>query len=380
MSPTNSHGAHALPQDVVVGFLGFVVGQLLGDKAVTLGRVVVWAQERLRYKDPVHAVDAALLIILLSTAAAAVAGMWLTTRNKWEYAQALLVAAATGVVTAAFVILDYVVGPGGEDPSFRGWQASYFLLWIVVLWFLPTLGLPIPNRLAKDRVLAGYGVFAVAASMTTIGLVSGLFVETVMCGAGAREWVEGGKAWCDLPEKSWIARPVTMNAFFGPLVVVTCAPMWWSGLGWSKYRRWVWICTFTTTAAILAGLWGAQLYRAGRAATWTRFDNFAWLPIAGMLCLGLVYWVTREERKGADLGWSVSRSFWLLLPMSLAVVCVVNALVLLAQIETYEGERRWVLAAVHGINGVFMGAGLMATVRLFGLIPKPTEAVSRLGG
>lgn len=354
--------------------VGFAVGQLVGDKAVIVAKGILWVFARPWLQDGRRVAEGSLLVILGVALVSAVLGGWLAVRKKWEYADALLVGTVVGVVTAVFVIVDY----GVEGSVQRAGQAAYFLWWVVGLWLLPAmLLLLLPNRgWAGDRkVLVGYGMLAVAAAMTGIGLASGFVVELVVGCMGRWLAPDLGIDWGSV-EKLWVSRPVSMNAIFGSLIIVACAPMWWRGLEWSRRRTWVWLCAFTVGAAAHAGLWGAYLYRAGRHGGWELADNFGMLPVVGVLGVLLVYAVTREETKACCVGWAVSkRLWWPLLLGAFGVICAAYAVSCLAPIEQqYEGQRRWVLGVMHGLNGVAIGMGVVATKGVFWLVPE--EATS----
>ena len=349
----SGNGNHELRR-LAVAIVGFMVGQLIGDKAMTLAKAALWILARKELKVEAALVNAALVITLVLTAASAVVGVW-AQRHKRVYAEPLLVAAITGVVTAAFTIVDYGLPATTGASGLRTGQAVYFLLWVIGLWFLPAFGLPNPNRTLEGRVSVGYGMLATAAGMTVIGLATGLAVEKLACVT---------IDWCDRFEQRWVSRPVSMNAICGALVVVACAPMWWHELQWKK--AWRWTVVVTMLASVYSGVWGVLLYRDGRFGALAHFENFAALPIMGVLGMSLAYAVTQRggEKKTLAVGWRVTRLRWLL-PVVFGVICTFNAVALLAPIEEYKGAPLLKLALMHGANGVVIAVGLMGGAVLF---------------
>ena len=352
---------------LAAGFVAFVVGQLVGDKAVTVAKGILWVIDRKQLHNPDEVANATLLVIVILAAVSGVAGGVLAVWKKWVYAEALGLAVVVGLVTAAFVILDYGLAATTDGSGLVAGQASYFLFWVIGLWLLPAVVLPKHNRSTEGKVLVGYGMFTVVAGMTLVGVASGIILELAVCKA-EQWWIpEQAISWCSY-ERRWVARPVSINAICGALVVVACAPMWWHESKWSTRTAWTWTVAATAMAATYSGLWGAYLYRAGRFAEWRHADNFGALPVAGVLAVVLVYAATRGESGAVAVGWSVTRWFWRLLPLAFAVICAINAMILLAPIEKYEGEQWWILAVMHGFNGLVIGWSLMLTVRLFELM------------
>ena len=336
----------------VGALVGFLLGQLAGDKAVTVARVVLWwfAEEQLTARHRVA--EASLFVILVVTGASAAVGL-VAIRRKWVYAEAFLLSVFVGVFTAVLVIIDYSLPVATHVSDLRVGQPLYFLGWVFGLWFLPSLVLPNPGGTLEGRVLRGFGALAVVAPMTIIGLATGFVLEA--------RWGSS--------QGFWIAKPLGMNAICGSLVVVAFANIWWRGLEWSTRRSRAWPIGVTTLASAYSGLWGLYFYEPGAPVEWRYFFGFCTLPVVGVLAVYVAYALTRREARMLAVGWPVSGWFWLLLPVTFASMCGVNAVVALACIEMYEGQQLVVLAWVHSISGVVMGVSLVATVGLFSLIP-----------
>ena len=267
------------------------------------------------------------------------------------------------------MIVDYALTVEGKDDAFRISQALYYYGWCIGLWFLPALVLPNPGGTVEGKVLRGYGMLAVAGTMTIIGITGGLVIEGLVKTVGLHWFADWGLAW-DNPEKLWVARPFGMNAVCGSLVVVATATMWWRGLRWPRRCAWIWTVGITATACVYAGLWGLAFYRGGDECTgWCHFGEFGALPAIGVLAVALVYVASQQKGDESSVGWEVTSGFWRLLPAVFAISCGLNAAVWLAPIEGYNGGERWVLASVHFVNGGFLGGSLLATVGLFRLIP-----------
>ena len=354
----NAGGDQVGTRRLVGALVGFLLGQLAGDKAVTIARVVlaIFAREQLDLRHRVA--EASLFVILVVTGVSAAVGL-LAVRRRWVYAEAFLLAVFVGVFTAALVVVDYSLPVATKNSDLLVGQPLYFLGWILGLWFLPSLALPNPDGTLEGRVLRGLGALAVVAPMTIIGLVTG-FVAEIGWGSS---------------EKFWIAKPLGINAICGSLVVVACANIWWRGLEWSARRSWAWTVGITVVASAYAGLWGLRLYEPNASADWRHFLGFGALPVVGVAAVYLAYAMTRRVAGAAAVGWPVSKWFWLLLPITFALTCSANAVVGLAPIEEYEGRRLVVLAWAHGINGAVMGVSLAATLGLFALIPESVREV-----
>ena len=347
-----------------------VLAGLAGSHAVTVATAILSAIAPDWLDDESRVIEASLLVILVVTALSVVVAAH-AIRRRWVHVDTFVAASCLGVVAAFFDVIRHSVlnGPG---------QPLYFFGWTLGLWFLPALFLPNPNGTLEERIERAFGLLAVAAPMTVIGLVTGLIVQEgafalVNWMLPSHELYRGGV------EKFWIAKPVGVNAVGCALAVVACANLWWPGLRWSAARARVWTLVVTGTAAAYAGLWGPCIYRPD-GSRWVEFVGFGLLPIVVVVALCGAYAATRRGMEEVAVGWAVSRHFWWMLPTVFLFAFGVNAALGLAPIEEYVGIRRAVLMLVHGLNGAVMGANLWATASVFRLVPESVRRAPPLVG
>ena len=341
---------------------------IAGDNAVRIARAILliirpeWLDHQRRV------MEVSLIVILVATALSVVIAAH-AIRRRWVHVETFVVAAFVGVFTAFFVVIDYsvLIGPG---------QPLYFFGWVLGLWFFPALFLPNPDGTLGGQMGRAFGLFAVAAPMTVIGLATGVIVEQGVSALGQWTFPTHELYWSRI-ERFWIAKPVGVNAIGCTLAVVACANRWWPGLQWSKKRARTWTGAVTVAAAVYAGLWGPYLY--GTSGFWA-IVGFGALPVMGVTAVCLAYAATRERTRAAPVGWGVSKHFWWLLPTALLVAFALSAAFGLVRVEDDKGPRAAVLVLAHGLNGVVMGASLAATGSVFRLMPESVSGAATWNG
>ena len=343
-----------------------ILAGLGGNYAVTVARFLLsmvkpdWVDEERRV------IEASLIVVLVATALCVTVAAH-AIRRRWVHGETFVVAALVGVVAAFFAVIDLSVSVGPGQPL-------YFFGWIIGLWFLPGLILPNPDGTLGGRIGRAFGLLAVTAPMTVIGLVTGFIMERGVNAFGKWMLPSQGLYW-DAVDRFWIAKPIGINAVGCAVVAVACANMWWPGLRWSRGRAGMWTVAVTAAAAVYAGLWGPYLYGQSEARWWVEFVGFGVLPVVGVVAVCLAYAATRRVGDVA-VGWAVSKHFWWLLPTALMCAFALNAAFGLARIEKDVGMRLVVLIVAHGFNGAAIGGSLAATVCVLRLIPDSVKGSS----
>ena len=360
----NGSGASNLnSRQVIEGAVSAFLAALVGSNAVTVAKVSLAFVAPDWLDDERRIIEASLFVILVATALSVVIAAH-ATRQRWVQGETLVVVAFIGVIAAFFAVLDHSVLVGSGQPL-------YFFGWVMGLWFLPALFLPNPNGARGGRLGQAFDLLVVAAPMTVIGLVTGLIVEQ---GVFAQcNWILLDHELCrGGVEGFWIAKPVGVNAVGCALAVVACPSIWWPGLRWTVARRRVWTPVVTLAAAVYAGVWGPYLYESN-TASWVAFMGFGLLPVVGVVAVRVSCAATRQGVGESVVGWAVSRHFRWVLPTAFVFAFGVSAAVGLAPIENYDGMGRAVFVLAHGVNGGVMGMSLLATVKVFRLMPYSVE-------
>lgn len=358
-------------RQLVAALVGAILGQLTGDKAFTMARIVLSFGEE--GADRGRVAEIALIVIFVAAGLAAFFGA-LTIRRKWARVEEVMLSVfltiAVAVVVAIFTVVEYSLPPTPSTTNLRPGQPSYFLLWVILLWFGSLIVIPNSGRAFSQVLKKGYGVLAVAAPMAILGLLSGLAIDQLVRNIGSIA-LSGGECYWENDTAFWVAKPIGINTIFGSYIPVTFASLWWRGLGWSKTREWTCMLGMTTVAAIYAGVFGVYFY-GGHAAAWNRFLGFGALPVVGSCAVLLSYLAARQQKKTTPpIGWTVSRRFWFLLPFAFAMACALVAVIGLAPLDAEGGFKRVaVLMLAHGLNGAIIGMSLMATIWLFRRIPE----------
>lgn len=356
--------------------VSLVLGQLVGDKATTIARMVLEA--RGSTYGPHDVAGGSLYVILVF---ACIGALWvaLAARRRWATMEQVLTSTLVAVVVASLAIADYSLPPvpvDGRPVDLDFWELMYYVGWIVGLWYLPLLCLPRVGTFGVD-VGRGARVLAVAATMTLLGLAAGFCLEQAATWMGHRGWFGDDVPW-QRPQIFWIARPHTINAIYGSLVVVACVNVWWRDLWPAGARTYGWTLSVGVLAAAYAGLHGYFYPFGGMLAE--KFVGFALLPLGGMGAVLSAYGLSRWA--GGAAGWPVGPRYWVILCPALAVSMALGALVGLAPLEDADGERLLILVVLHSSNGLLMGGVLVllpAVGRLLDVNGSHKEIVPRTG-
>jgi putative Mn2+ efflux pump MntP len=364
-------GSNAGFRQLVAALVGAILGQLTGDKSFTMARIVLSFGEEGAGRGRVA--EIALIVIFVAAGLVAFVGA-LTVKRKWARVEEVMLSVfltiAVAVVVAIFTVFEYSLPPTPSTTNLRPGQPSYFLLWVILLWFGSLVVLPNSGRTFSKLLQKGYGVLAIAAPMAILGLLSGFVIDQLVRNIGCIA-LSGGESYWENDTAFWVAKPIGINTICGSYIPVTFASLWWRGLGWSKTRAWTCMLGMTTVAAVYAGVFGVYFYDE-HAAAWERFLGFSALPVVGSCAVLFSYLAARQQEKTTPpVGWTVSRRFWFLLPFAFAVAYALAAAIGLAPLDGEGGLKRLaVLTLAHGLNGAIIGMSLMATAWLFRRMPE----------
>ena len=348
--------------------VGLILGQLAGDKSVTIAKVFLYFDDGQFYERQAVA-EASLHVIFIVAGVGAFFGC-LAAKRKWVSIEQVVTSVSIAVVVAFFAIVDYSLPVATDDSQLPFKQPMYYLGWVFGLWFAPFVFLPNQDGTFQGWVRRGGGVLAVAATMAVACFLVGVSLERAVRLIGGLGWLDDGFYLNDTL-RFWVARPGTVNAVCGSYVVVAFASIWWRGLQWSKTRAYTWTLGMTAFVIAYAGLYGWGFYApVDHPARWQFFFAFGTLPAAAAITVFLAYAMTRRDDAGGSVGWPVSARFWLLLPMGFAVGFAISALLGLAPLaEGATDKQIFVLVVAHCINGVVLGLNLRLMALAFRLIP-----------
>ena len=354
---TNSGGqssAGVAPGRFGATLVSLVLGQFVGDKASTIARIVL----ELRGKPyGLHDVAGGSLYVILVFACVGAFGVALAARRMWANMEQVVTFTVVAVLVASLAIADYSLPEvTGRPVEMQFWEFIYYVGWIVGLWYLPLLCLPNTGSPFLVRLRRGASVLAVAATMTLLGLVVGGVLEHAVTWMGGHGWLGQDVPW-QRPQIFWIARPHTINAIYGSLVVVAFLNVWWRELWPSGAHTYTWTLSVAVLAAAYSGLHG-YFYPFGGTPV-EKFAAFGLLPMAGVGAVLLAYRLGHQPGAENGFGWPVRPKFWGVLCVALAVAMALSAWAGLANLdEDMTGTRLLVLIGLHWVNGLLMGCVL----------------------
>ena len=233
---------------------GIVLGQLASDKAVTFARVVRWIWSRPPNENTIAQIEL-ILIVIFAGGLIPLLG-WVAMRLGVVTKREVMLAMAAAMVSLIFAVIEYslpAVQPGGISPTL---QPLYFLGWVVLLWFAPVLLLAKPGEYGEWS----WRLITLAAPATVVGFVAGSLVDYGVRVMGGNVLPHCGFLWRD-PGEFWIARPIGINAFVSPFLVVAFPSMWWRDVRWSIGVSWSRLLVVTIVIASYAGLFGLVFSR-----------------------------------------------------------------------------------------------------------------------
>lgn len=357
-------------QRFAAALVGVVLGQLVGSHSATFARVWWYLYDESRYTSE-RVAESSLHVMYIIASVGACFGAWAVKRG-WASFEQVVTSVAVAVIVAALSIVDYSLPPVDQAETLLPFgETTYYLGWILGLWFVPFVLLPRRNPGDTGWFHRSGGFLCVTVAMGTVGLLVGLLVETLATVSieSAEKWL--GQSCIEDAQRFWVARPVTVNTICGSLVVVAFASLWLRGV-WSTTAGGRWWMLFTIVlSAAYASVYGG-LYCADESAGSVRCAfAFGALPLvigAGVL---VSYGLARRNEKVASIGWPVSGLFWWLLPVSLAIGYSGIAILGLAPVAEYRPGSdgpTWVLVLAHAFNGACFGVAMRATTYAFRLM------------
>ena len=131
---------------------------------------------------------------------------------------------AAAALSVGLSIIDHSMPPPEQGDTLPFGETSYYLGWLLGLWFLPFVLLLGRNGEAAGELNRAGGLLRTSVLMGTIGLLVGFSVEAVVSVLG--------ESYIKDVQQFWVARPTTINTIGGSYVVVAFASIWWRHL-WS---------------------------------------------------------------------------------------------------------------------------------------------------
>ena len=344
--------------------VGMVLGQLAGNSSHTLAKVILFVDgEGYTYEQ---LAETSLHVILVLTGLGVVVGTIAAFRGLVGLEQVLTAVLSASVVGLAAVV-DYSLPTVDGEIYLPFPKMIYYIGWVAVLWFVPLLLLPYPDRRFRKRLRQGCEVLLLVTAMTIGGVLAGLALEAT----GERalitmgDWM--GQSIVSDPLRFWIVRPATLNGILGAYSGVAFLNIWWPGRWRSRRLAWRWTLLVTAFAVPYAGVYGAAFWDSSDTfGGWQEFLACGALPLCAVVAALMAYALTRPAVKTAAASPSRSSSFWLILIAGLAIGLGVTAwlgLAPLASSGSLEKVELSVLVAAHGANGVAMGLVLLLSAR-----------------
>lgn len=349
-------------QRFTAALVGLVLGQLASSYSVMFARVWWLLYDDGRYTSE-RVAESSLHFIFIIAIVCACFGAWAVKRG-WASIEQVVTSVAIAVVIMGLSIVDHSLPPVRQTGTLLPFgETSYYLGWIVGLWFVPFVLLLRRNPGDAGWLQRGGGFLCVTVAMGAAGLVAGQFVETLVnvLNDATERWL--GQPYIQDAQRFWVARPLTINALGGSYVVVASASIWWRGVWSTKAGAHVWtFCTLALTS-VYASVYGG-LYCAEESSASVRcalaFSSFPLVTGAGVL---VSYGLARRNEDVAVIGWPVSGLFWWLLPVSLAIGYSGIAVLWLVPVAESVGRLdapTWVVVVAHAFNGACFGVALRA--------------------
>ena len=359
-------------QRFTAALVGLVLGQLADSHSVTLARVWWLLYDRERYTSEWVA-ESSLHAIYFIVSVIACFGAWAVKRG-WATFEQVVTSVAVAVAVAGLRIVEHSLPPveQAKTPLPFG-ETTYYLGWVVGLWFVPFVLLPRRSSGEAGWFHRGGGLLCVTVAMGAAGLLVGFLVETLATMSIEAATSRLGQPYIEDMQRFWVARPVTINTISGSFVVVAFASIWWRDVWPTRDGARMWtVCTIALTAAyasVYGGLYCTDCTESSASVQCAL--AFGALPLVTGAGVLVSYVLARRDEGVASIGWPVSESFWWLLPVSLAIGYGGVAILGLAPVAEYRagsGGPAWVLVLVHAFNGACFGAALQATKYAFRLI------------
>ena len=367
-------------QQFAAALVGLVLGQIVGDKSVTVAKLFLFFWSGPTYPQW-HVTQASLLVILVVACAGVTFGAFAAKRGWADHEQVVLSMVAA-VIVALFTIIDQSLPNPTDSSSLPTKETLYYVGWVVGLWLVPVILLPNPNGQLSEKIRRGGGLMGVVSVMAVACWIGGaLLIEVaryIVSHSAVSEVMADAGANLDDPRKFWLASPSAVNPICSVLFVVSFLPIWWRDL-WRHTRIGkvcAWVGSFSAFGFIYSGLfggvfyaargWAADLVARGLADTWQFFFIFGAFPAVVIVTVLLSFILTRRDDMSTAAGWPVSSRFWLLLPLGFALGFAAVSLLGLAPLARLDGVS-WsqvaVLTTAHAINGTLLGL----TLRVLGL-------------
>lgn len=354
-------GSDSSLQRFTAAVVGLLVGQLVASNSATLARVWWYLYDESRYTSD-RVAELSLYVIYVVASAGACLGAWAVKRG-WATLEQVVTSLAVAALSVGLSIVDHSMPPPKQGDTLPFGETSYYLGWLLGLWFLPFVLLVGRNGEAAGWLNRAGGLLCTSVFMGMVGMVVGLSVEAIVSVLG--------ESYIKDAQQFWVARPATINTIGGSYVVVAFASIWWRRLWATAGVARTWTVCAVVGASAYAGLYGWLYCENGLpAGIWCAL-SFSMLPtVTGAGVLGS-YLVSRRSNEDVAVGWPVTRRFWWLLPVSLTIGFASVALFGFGPLVECCGVQdapNWVLVSAHALNGGSFGAALGATTYVFRLI------------
>ena len=331
----------------LAAFVGLILGDIATNKSVTIAKGILCLKKSGCSYNMVQVANLALTAITALICLALIFGAF-AAKRKWVSYEQVALSLIAALVIAFFTILDLSL-PGYSDSGLLSLENKlYYLVWAVVIWVVPVIPLHLlqtPTRQYTQTMRRGISLCALSASMAVVCGLTGYLLMELMTIA-------------KLEHNQWIVRPSTVNTILGAYVVVASASVWWRDL-WTLDRlaRILWVIGFVAFAFLYAGYFGVAFHgNENDAPQWRPFVVLGAFPVVSVAVVVLIYRMTRRSGDGCMVSWSVSSSYWSLMPTSLAVGFGIIAWLGLSHLVSPGQYLLFIVA--HALNGFVLGLSL----------------------
>lgn len=358
------------PSQFTAVVAGLVLGKIAGDSSTTIAKVlhnlspgVVGAW---------HIAQTSLVLIFLAACISAFISA-IATKRCWASADQVVWSWISALLVLSLTIFDQYYPDPVDDSKLPILETMYYVGWILALWFGPTLALLCRPISFSRRVQICGGLMALVSILVAIGLLVGLIIIEV----GEKLWPALNNGLCggahsNDPRKFWLASPPVINGLSAALFVVILLPIWWTEL-WSRAptrEKAIWIIAFSLFSFTYAGTFGGVFYvdrnwakvlvDSGLVSGWGFFYSFGAFPVT-LITVALVLYTLTHKPSPVGASWPVRRSFWLILPIGLAVgfgAVAYWGLASIARLDDVCSHHGELLAIGHAANGFVLGVVL----------------------
>lgn len=361
---------------LVAALVGLVIGQIAASQAEVTAKIVLLVGHGFSFDpyDPTFLFQARLVVLTVFTFIGAGFGYWAAWKQWYRFDQVVL-----GVATAVFVVALTIINealPGKKQGPVSaealGWL--YYIVWAIGLLIVPVFIYPSREGSFDERMKNGAFLLAVTGMGCVAGLAAGLVVQELphllqVLVPFTVDWITpGGRD----PFKelfrfnhldAWIARPATIDALAGGLVMVAFGP-WLLPWQESERHKTCWVMGFSLAAIVLSGFFGSMLYFPGQ--TWfvplvdrlplrlILFAVFAGFPAAVLAAVAI--WFKLQTRRPPVANLLATAM------LTVGFALIATALALLQLGSGASLSQALALVLFHALNGLVL-AGVLGSLR-----------------